>query len=232
MANAKSVNWGIKEIIPDSSKSIDRANRAVGPFSYQEVKGIKYRHWLGTDSLGRDVLAGVINGSYIALIVGTATLIISLIIGLILAYLSGYYGDTEYKIEKRYLFFLIPTTVLAIFYMMYLSWHWSIIMIPLLILFWAQAKRMSRIDNAVTIAVPLDMIIFRVIDIFNSIPGMFIILVLLAIFNKASVVNVVFVIALLKWPIVTRHLRAEILKIKEEDFIYSAKAIGLSDVKT
>jgi len=42
---------------------------------------------------------------------------------------------------------------------------------------------------------------------------------------------VILVIAFLRWPVITRHIRAEILKLKEQKFILSSKAIGQKDWK-
>ena len=225
------IDWGIRAMIPYSSKSIDKDNRGVSPFGVQKVSCLYHRHWLGTDALGRDVLAGILNGSFIALVVGVFTLIISLFIGVCLAFISAYYGDGSFRIEKRYVYALIPISIIVLFYAYYLHWSWSFILLTFLMYLWIKARNISRIGRHYTYAMPLDMIVFRILDIFNSIPGMFFILVLLALFEKASVTNVVLVIAFLKWPIITRHLRAEILKLKEEDYIASAKSMGLSDLK-
>jgi peptide/nickel transport system permease protein len=49
-------------------------------------------HWLGTDRLGRDVLAGLIHGSRYALTIGLVSVGISLLIGVTLGALAGYFG--------------------------------------------------------------------------------------------------------------------------------------------
>jgi peptide/nickel transport system permease protein len=49
-------------------------------------------HWLGTDRLGRDVLAGLIHGTRYALTIGLVAVGISLAIGLVLGALAGYFG--------------------------------------------------------------------------------------------------------------------------------------------
>lgn len=56
-------------------------------------------------------------------------------------------------------------------------------------------------------------------------------LVVLALFRKASYGNIILIITLVKWPTVTRFLRAEILAIKEENYIRAAQAIGLPSWK-
>jgi len=49
-------------------------------------------HLLGTDAIGRDVLAGMIHGSRIALSIGFVSMSISLAIGVVLGALAGFYG--------------------------------------------------------------------------------------------------------------------------------------------
>ena len=49
-------------------------------------------HWLGTDRLGRDVLAGLVHGSRYALTIGLVSVGISMCIGLILGAAAGYFG--------------------------------------------------------------------------------------------------------------------------------------------
>jgi peptide/nickel transport system permease protein len=49
-------------------------------------------HPLGTDHLGRDILARIIFGSQIALVVGLAAVIISGVLGMIIGLVAGYFG--------------------------------------------------------------------------------------------------------------------------------------------
>lgn len=46
-------------------------------------------HWLGTDDVGRDVLAGVLHGTRVALLVGVGSVLLSVVIGLFLGALAG-----------------------------------------------------------------------------------------------------------------------------------------------
>jgi len=49
-------------------------------------------HWLGTDRLGRDVMAGLVHGSRYAMTIGLVAVSISMVVGLILGALAGYFG--------------------------------------------------------------------------------------------------------------------------------------------
>lgn len=51
-----------------------------------------WRHILGTDAQGRDVLASVMYGLRVSLIVGVASVVVSLLVGVTLGVIAGYYG--------------------------------------------------------------------------------------------------------------------------------------------
>src|SRR5213083_2506006 len=69
--------------VPFGPDDVDIASR-LRPSSVQ--------HRLGTDDLGRDVLARMIHGARVSLTVGFLATAISLVIGSLLGALAGYYG--------------------------------------------------------------------------------------------------------------------------------------------
>jgi peptide/nickel transport system permease protein len=58
-------------------------------------------HWLGTDELGRDVLARLIHGARVSLSVGLLSMMICLLIGLLLGGLAGYWGGRVDAVISR-----------------------------------------------------------------------------------------------------------------------------------
>src|SRR5262249_13870721 len=49
-------------------------------------------HWFGTDELGRDILSRIIYGARISMLVGVSAVGGSLLLGLIIGSIAGYYG--------------------------------------------------------------------------------------------------------------------------------------------
>jgi oligopeptide transport system permease protein len=65
-------------------------------FSHQEPdrkhEGPSAQYWLGTDSIGRDILARVMQGMLISIVVAVVVEIIDVILGVSIGVLAGYYG--------------------------------------------------------------------------------------------------------------------------------------------
>ena len=74
------------------------------------------RHWLGTDSLGRDMLSRLICGARMSMAVGIITAIISLFIGAVYGAISGWLGGRVDAVMMRFvdILYSIPTLVLLI----------------------------------------------------------------------------------------------------------------------
>jgi peptide/nickel transport system permease protein len=73
-------------------------------------------HWLGTDDLGRDQLSRIIYGSRIAIIVGLASIVLALLLGVTLGSIAGYRGGKADSIVMRVAdaFFAFPLLIGAI----------------------------------------------------------------------------------------------------------------------
>ena len=229
MESQSQCDSGIKAIIPYSAHTIDINNRNVGPFDNQNVSSLRYRHWLGTDAIGRDVLAGLIWGSNIAFKVGLLSTLLALFIGFIAGYLGGYIGDDSFQITRLNAAISVLLFLVAIFYFIYGVgiWKWGFLGIFFIWILWLLRNHDPEYMGDKKMAIPVDMIIMRIIEVFRAIPTIFIVLVLIGLFAKPSLYNVIIVIAIIRWPIIARYLRAEILKLKEADHVMASRALGL-----
>ena len=102
--------------IPYSQKPDLKNMSYASPVGVQNIESTRYRHWLGTDEIGRDVLAALIKGSRTALLVGIISMLIATLIGLPLGALAGFFGDSGLKISVLRLVLNVLALPLGIFY--------------------------------------------------------------------------------------------------------------------
>lgn len=99
---------------------------AIVPFSPGEssldekLRPPSRRHWMGTDTLGRDVFSRVVHGSRVSLRVGLVATGIALLIGLVLGAMAGFYGGVTDIVISRFMeiimcfpFFFLILAVIA-----------------------------------------------------------------------------------------------------------------------
>jgi peptide/nickel transport system permease protein len=75
----------------------------------------------------------------------------------------------------------------------------------------------------------LDEILMRALDVYFSIPFILLALVAVIVFGQSIPVMLV-LLALLAWPPFVRNVRAEVLSLKERDYVAAARATGASDI--
>ncbi len=75
-----------------------------------------------------------------------------------------------------------------------------------------------------------DAILMRFVDIMLCFPTLFLILAVIAVLEQ-SISTIMIIIGLTSWMDVSRLVRAEILGLKERDFVMAAKAAGASDLR-
>ncbi|CAG0908358.1 unnamed protein product, partial [Cyprideis torosa] len=71
-----------------------------------------------------------------------------------------------------------------------------------------------------------DIIGMRLVEIFEAIPTLFLLLAFVAFFGRSLYIMMV-IIGLTSWPGFARYIRAEFLKLREQDYIQAAVASGL-----
>lgn len=122
---------------------------------------------LGTDGLGRDVLAGILHGARVSITIGLAVAALSLTFGILLGAIAGYVGGLT------------------------------------------------------------DIVICRFIELFQTIPG-FVLLVVLVSLLEPSFFTLVFGLSLVSWDTVARLTRAEVRQHRNREYVQAAETFGYS----
>lgn len=101
---------------------------------------------LGTDPLGRDILAGVISGARISLLAGSVTTIVALAVGIAVGAAAGYYGGAVDYLLMRLTetFQTIPPFILAIVIVAILSPSIESITLAIATISWPGVARIVR----------------------------------------------------------------------------------------
>lgn len=76
----------------------------------------------------------------------------------------------------------------------------------------------------------IDNLIMRAVEILMSIPS-FLVMLILSVYLKPGIENVIIIIGLLTWMNIARIVRAETLSVKEREYVLYAKVSGQSDFK-
>lgn len=101
---------------------------------------------LGTDSLGRDIAAGIFHGARVSLMVGFVSVGAALVIGVLVGAFAGYYGGKVDTILMRIteLFQTIPQFMLAIVILAILGPSIKAVIISLGVVSWPTIARLVR----------------------------------------------------------------------------------------
>ncbi|MCX6357248.1 MAG: ABC transporter permease [Candidatus Aureabacteria bacterium] len=142
----------------------------ISPYGYDETSPDQFqppsfRHPMGTDIHGRDLLTRVLYGARLSLGVGLVATLVSLFIGVGYGAVAGYAGGGA------------------------------------------------------------DTVMMRTVDIIYSMPYMFFVIILVAIFGR-SVLLLFVALGAVQWLTVARIVRGQVLAIKGKEFIQAARAVG------
>lgn len=103
---------------------------------------------LGTDSMGRDVLAGILHGTRISLTVGIAATFLGLLLGVVVGAIAGYYGgrvdDVLVRISE--IFQTLPNFVLVVVLVAIIQPTATTISIAIAIVTWPNVARLVRAE--------------------------------------------------------------------------------------
>lgn len=148
-------------LFPDGGESMDLAARLTAPFAGTA-------HILGTDPLGRDILARVIVGGRISLTVGILSVLGAVVIGVFIGLIAGYYRGL-----------------------------------------W-------------------ETFLMRCVDVQLALPFILIAITFIAIVG-GSVRNLIIFMILAQWVQYARLVRAQVIELRDREFIQAARAFGVPD---
>jgi peptide/nickel transport system permease protein len=102
--------------------------------------------WLGTDQLGRDVLAGLVNGGAMTLAVGALAACLSLLIGITLGAVAGFYGKWIDLLLMRVteFFQVLPALLFAMVIVTLFAPSIATIAIAIGVVSWTGVARLTR----------------------------------------------------------------------------------------
>ena len=147
---------------PYNPAAIDLNHRLASP---------EHAHWFGTDELGRDIFSRTLYGARLSLLVASSVVGCSLLLGLILGGLAGYYGgllDTLLNVFVMNAFLALPGILLAIAFVAFLG------------------------------------------------PGL---------------VNLILALSIGGWVGYARLVRAQVLAVREREFVEAARSLGAGDLR-
>jgi len=148
----------------------------IAPYEYDEqnlseqYQPPNWKHWMGTDMKGRDVLTRVMWGARISFAVGFVATGVSLIIGVTWGSVAGFLG--------------------------------------------------GKIDN----------LMMRFVDILYGLPYMFVVILLMTYFGR-NIICLFIGLGMVEWLTMSRIVRAEVISLKEKEFVEAARALGTGRVR-
>ena len=186
---------------------------------------------LGTDELGRDVFARMLQGAWVSLSVGFVAVGIAVFIGILLGGLAGYYGQNPIRVGEVLIVGLVIWIALgwgklSTLTLFVLTLAAIAIAAVLVVQRHSDSQGLVHVFNAQLLSV--DMVITGLIDIMLCFPSFFLILTVVALL-PASIYNIMIVIGITSWMGAARFVRAEFLSLREQDFVAAARALGVPD---
>jgi peptide/nickel transport system permease protein len=215
--------------------------KLLPPFSRPNLETLKAHeaptlgiYLLGTDDLGRDVFARMLQGAWVSLTVGFVAVGIAVIVGIFMGGLAGYYGQGGICYDQI-LSLLLLLSGIIFFFLGWVKLGCGLFGVGIIIFILSLTARRAKRNHFMPgwlrkTAFSFDTLIMRMVDIMLCFPSFFLILTVVALL-PASIYNIMIIIGLTSWMGTTRFVRAEFLSLREQDFVSAAKALGVGNFR-
>jgi peptide/nickel transport system permease protein len=184
----------------------------------------------GTDDLGRDIFARMLQGAWVSLTVGFVAVGISVLVGIFLGGIAGFYGQRSIRLgHLTWVVFFLSGGILAVQTSVAAGIVLIVAAAAIAVLTYRYDARNPSPKWMSAVGIPtfkMDTLIMRLVDIMLCFPSFFLILTVVALL-PASIYNIMIVIGLTSWMGTTRFVRAEFLSLREQDFVMAARALGI-----
>ncbi|MFL5763800.1 MAG: ABC transporter permease [Bacteroidia bacterium] len=211
----------------------------------------RFKHWLGTNKHGEDVLSGLITGTRISLTIGIISMAIASLIGIFLGAIAGYFGDKRLKTTRGSFWTIVLGLILAYYYafsvrsyeiadgfgtssvaMLRELFYSAAIFISIVFIFYKLGKFAGKVSFlSRQVFIPVDSIVSRAIEILISMPLLILIISISAITKEKSMINLMVIIGLTTWTGIARLTRAEFLRISNLEYIHAARSLGFKEFR-
>lgn len=182
-------------------------------------------HYLGTDPLGRDVLAGLVAGTRRLLLLSLPAVVLATAAGALAGAAAGYWGNRHLRVPLA----AVAGAVGAAWWTLALPGRavagaWIALALLLMALaWWPRAGGWLR-RHAWTL--PLDALVLGAVTLLGAVPRL-VLLVALAAGPPLIPAQLLALLALLAWPVTARLVRGQMLQVRVQSFIEAARASGL-----
>jgi peptide/nickel transport system permease protein len=183
----------------------------------------------------------------VALLTGSVAMGMAVLIGLLLGTIAGSFGDERLKTKRGRLWMTLLGIPVAWFFAVIrrqyelsiatdtgVWWETIGILAGVLLIFNVAGGMLSRIAFfSKPVTLPADLFVMRLAEIFNALPKLVVIIAFSVLMHRQSesVWLLIALIGVLSWTGVARYVRAELLRIRELDYVTAARGLGMPDAR-
>jgi peptide/nickel transport system permease protein len=211
--------------LPEASAIDARCMGGCAPFQSSESL-----HFLGTDSLGRDVLSQLIGGARTALFGGIAASGLSFLIGYALGSWSAWYSKTGEKLS--WLVLAEAGLLLIAFGYLYKYDNTPLLTIIMALLIGGAIIALTlRYTKSSTFGIRTDSMLLYVAEVFSSVPALLLLLALAAMAFRPGLIQLVMIYVFVRWTRFAVLAQQEVKAALASPYIQTAYHAGLSNRK-